>query len=389
MARPEGYEMAAFGLMIECEPRMAIYAEALKRAITPGCHVIDIGAGFGIFSILACKYGAGSVVAIEPDPASELIMTMAQANGCADKITVVRDISTRYTPDRKADVIVSDIRGIVPLFQHHIATITDARERLLAPDGQLIPMRDTIMAAPVYAPVQYAPCDRPWTANNYGLDLSAGRQFAVNCTTGALLQPEALIAQSQVFAELDYRTRTDPNADAELEFVADKASTINGILLWFEAEIAEGLKFSTEPGAPELVYRQMLLPLEEAVQVKAGDRISAKIKARLIDGNYIWSWNTTIWQAGTSEKRYESRQSSFKGRIFSPDALRHNAHNHAPELTPALAVDRDCLSLVGDGRSHQDIADALFEKHEDHFADAKAALDHVTKLLDRYGSARG
>ena len=95
MPKISGYDIASYGDMIECEPRMSIYTEALRRAVTPGCTVFDIGAGFGVFSLLACKFGAGQVFAIEPDPSAAMIMPMAQANGCADKITVVRE--SRFT----------------------------------------------------------------------------------------------------------------------------------------------------------------------------------------------------------------------------------------------------------------------------------------------------
>ena len=70
MIVPTGYSVVDYGCMVQCEPRTSVYAEALRRSITPGCKVIDLGAAFGIFSLLACKYGAGEVVAIEPDPAA-------------------------------------------------------------------------------------------------------------------------------------------------------------------------------------------------------------------------------------------------------------------------------------------------------------------------------
>lgn len=171
MIRSAGYSVFEYGDMIECEPRMGIYAEALRRAVTPGCSVIDLGAAFGVFALLACKYGAGSVIAIEPDPSIELLMPLAQANGVADRITVIRDISTNYTPPAKADVIVSDCRGTVPLYQNHIATLADARARLLAPGGTLLPMRDTMRVALANWPKNRHSSVRPWHRNNFGLNL--------------------------------------------------------------------------------------------------------------------------------------------------------------------------------------------------------------------------
>jgi len=384
MARPTGYDVVAFGEMIECEPRMAIYAEALRRAVTQGCSVIDIGAGFGIFSILACKYGAGSVVAIEPDPSSNLLMQIAEANGCADRITVVQDLSTKYTPPTRADVIVSDIRGITPLFEYHIPTIVDARNRLLKPEGQLIPMRDTVRIAPVHAPRHYKPRHRPWLENNYGLDFSAAHQTAVNIPAPAYLEPDAFLSEPQALATLDYRTITDPNVSNTLEFRVDKAQTVHGLLVFFDAEIGEELRFSSGPGHPQLVYQQELLPFEQAVKLAAGDRITVQISAKLIDGQYVWSWNTTISDASGVAPRHSFRQSTFKGQLFSADKLRPHGHYRVPERSAKMTVDQDCLSFVGEGRSLEDIAVALKERHPGYFESDKAALGHVTKLLERY-----
>lgn len=386
MGGPTGYSIVSFGLMVECEPRMSIYAEALRRAVTPGCTVIDIGAGFGIFSMLAAKYGAGKVIAIEPDPASELVLPMAQANGCADRIEVVKELSTRYTPDSKADVIVSDIRGITPLFEHHIATIVDARKRLLAPGGTLLPMRDTMHVALVEAPKSYAPCVRPWLANNFGLDLSAAQGYVTNSLARAHMKADALLGPPQVFAELDYRTISGPDVDSAVELVADRPGTCHGLLVWFDAEIDEGLRFSNGPDGDELIYQQYFLAFERPVKLAVGDRAHVRIRVNQVDGAYIWSWDSDLWTGKGAAPDHRFRQSSFKSAIFSPERLRPHGHRQVPEPNPQIAVDRDCLALVGEGRSLQDIAEAVMERHPGHFDSDQAALGHVTKLLEGYRS---
>ncbi|MEL6216480.1 MAG: class I SAM-dependent methyltransferase, partial [Pseudomonadota bacterium] len=256
MTEPSGYDVASYGEMIDCEPRMSVYAQALKRAITPGCTVMDIGASFGAFSFLACKYGAGSVIAIEPDPSVELIMPMAEANGCADRIKVVRGLSTEYQPEAPVDVIISDVRGTMPLYENHIETIVDARQRLLKPGGHQLPIRDTIRMALVRSPKMYRTCEKPWVSNDYDLDLSLGKSFAVNDYYRANLDKRALLSQPSDLASLDYRTITDPNLDATTELVANKAGVVHGLLMWFDAEIADGLRYSNGPGEPPLVYGQ-------------------------------------------------------------------------------------------------------------------------------------
>lgn len=384
MTLPAGYRIDQFGLMVESEPRMSTYAQALKNAVTPGCRVIDIGAGFGIFSMLACKYGAGEVIAIEPDPAVELLMPMARANGCADRITVVRDISTNYTPSEKADVLISDIRGITPLFQQHIPTIIDARERLLKPGGHQLPVRDFLRIAPVHAPDLYRACHRPWLENDYDLDLSEGHRFATNISVAIKLDAEALMAEPQDLAVLEYRTITDTNVDSRVEFSIERRQPVHGVLVWFDAEIAEGPRFSNAPGERKQVYFQKFLPFEKPVAMREGETCAVRVRARLLENDYVWSWDTDITGRGEESPRESFRQSTFRGRVVSPQRIRPFAHDEAPSVTQEMAIDRDCLSMVGDGRSFAEIADALLDEYPARFAGRQAALDYATALIARY-----
>jgi protein arginine N-methyltransferase 1 len=386
MIRPAGYSVYDYGQMITCEPRMSIYAEALRRAVTPGCTVIDLGAAFGIFALLACKYGAGRVIAIEPDPSIELLMPMAKANGFADRITIIRDISTNYSPETKAEVIVSDCRGTVSLYQHHIATLADARARLLAPGGTLLPMRDTLNIALAHWPATHRGATRPWLGNKFGLDLSAGHPYAANGEMKAYLKPRNLRSAPAVLAVLDYRSITEPDIDVPVELEATGEGPIHGLLVWFDAEIAEGLGYSNAPGQPELVYGQMFLPLSGSPRLAAGERIAARVRATLVGNEYIWTWDWQIRDAAGQTRGRPVRQSSFLAQLHSPKALANISNQHVPQLDARIMLDRDCLALVGEGRTLDAIAKTLQERHPEHLPNYKAALDHAALCLGRYSN---
>lgn len=386
MSEQPGYSMRQYGDMITAEPRMSVYAEALERAITPGCTVIEIGSAFGVFAMLACRYGAGKVIAIEPDPSVELIMPMAQANGCADRITVVRGLSSDYTPDEKADVLISDLRGTIPLFQKHVETIVDARKRLLKPGGCQMPLRDTIRVALARSPKTYAKCQKPWQSNRFDLDLSFGRQFVVNEPIRALLRPQAMLSEPQNLAVLDYLTITEPNLDSTVELVADRDAVAHGLQMWFDAEIADGLTFSNAPGEPPLVYGRKFLPFEQPVNLKQGDRVAIRIKARLFGSQYMLFWNSTFIDGKNGQKMRSFVQSSLKSAVFPVPRLTSISPEHIPQASIAVAIDRDCLGLVDEKRSLAGIATELMARYPGHFADASEALSHVSRVLSRYGT---
>ncbi len=132
------------------------------------------------FSLYACRLGAARVHAVDPDIALEVARAAAVANDLNERITFHSALSTDLVIDPLADVIVSDLRGVLPLLQHHIAAIADARRRLLAPGGVLIPVRDHLYASLINDPKLYARHAEPWTRNDFGLDLTAGHLYVVN-----------------------------------------------------------------------------------------------------------------------------------------------------------------------------------------------------------------
>jgi protein arginine N-methyltransferase 1 len=140
------YTVSSYGEMIADPPRMDAYVRAMRAAIKPGDVVLDLGSGPGLFAMLACQMGARRVYAIEPGNVIQIAREAAAANGFADRIEFFHGLSTQITLPEPADVIVSDLRGPLPLYQQHLPSIRDDRERLLAKGGILIPERDILWA---------------------------------------------------------------------------------------------------------------------------------------------------------------------------------------------------------------------------------------------------
>ena len=105
------YSISNYGAMIADRVRVRAYAEALRQAITRDSVVLDLGTGTGIFALLACRFGARRVYAIEPSDAVQVAREIAAANGFAGRIEFWQALSTDVTLPERADVIVSDIGG--------------------------------------------------------------------------------------------------------------------------------------------------------------------------------------------------------------------------------------------------------------------------------------
>src|SRR5215813_2945484 len=243
------YTISMYGFMIADNVRMDAYAEALRRAVNPDSVVLDIGAGTGVFALLACRFGARRVYAIEPAEAIQVAREIAAANGYAGRIEFIQKLSTEVTLPERADVIISDLRGLLPFLGRHISCVADARERLLKPGGTLISQRDDVWVAIVEAEETYNEYLSPWDI--YEFDMTAARRVVTN-TTGWKVRKddsEILVAKPRLWTTLDYSSISDPNVDGEMSFDVTRDGKAHGMLIWFDATMADGVGFSNAPGA--------------------------------------------------------------------------------------------------------------------------------------------
>ncbi len=384
MAEGTGYALTSYGDMITERPRMDPYVQALRKAVEPGDVVLDIGAGTGVFSLIACQLGAGCVHAVEPDEAIQVARKSAQANGYADRIVFHQTLSTDVTLPERADVIVSDLRGVLPLFQHHIPSIVDARHRLLAPEGRLIPTKDTLWATLVDAPKVYQPFETPWLNNEYGLDMRAGHPLAINSWMRTHSKPDQILVQPQAWATLDYWTIESADVSGRLAWTVERNGTAHGIILWFDTDLYEGLGFSNAPGLPELIYGHAFFPLERPVSLDAGDYIDLRLKANLVDGEYIWRWDTRITDRASSQAKAEFHQSTFYGTSVDPKELHKQASGFTPSVNQQGQLDRLALELMDGNHSLGNIAEAIIQRFPEVFPDWEHTLAHVGKLSKKY-----
>src|ERR1041384_6455215 len=189
------YSVHFYGQMLRDVSRMEAYTAALRRAVKPDSVVLDLGCGPGVFALLACKLGARRVYAVEPENIIGLAREAAAANGFSSRIEFFEKLSTEITLPEPATIIISDLRGVLPWFEQNVTSIIDARERLLASGGVLIPRRDVLWASVVEAPEQYEEIVGPWR-NQVDLDLSAGKRLAAKTRRTAAKKTEKVVDET-------------------------------------------------------------------------------------------------------------------------------------------------------------------------------------------------
>lgn len=327
---PAMYSLHDYTWMISDAERMGPYVRALEAVVKPGSVVVDIGTGTGIFALIACRLGARRVFAIDTNDAIEVGRDLAHENGVADRIVFLQKDARDVDLPEPADVIVSDLRGTLPLNGEHIAIIADARVRFLKPGGVLVPARDRLMVAVVEKADLYE-----WTlgpaVGPLGVTLEAVRarlrQTVVVERRGGALLPQDLLTSSNAWATLEYAAIRPGPIAGHVDFQVERSGTAHGLAIWFETTLVEGrgaeCGYTMAPGH-ELCYGRFFLPWPAPVPVCAGDVVSVELWAQA--SGDPWGWNSSV-RAANGTVRESFKQSNFIGftgrpRQRSSDAVR-------------------------------------------------------------------
>jgi protein arginine N-methyltransferase 1 len=377
------YQLEDYGAMIADRVRTGAYAEAIVRAVKPGDVVIEIGCGPGLFSLLACRAGAKRVYAIESNDSVAFARELVVANGYANRIEILHGYSRRVSLPERGNVIISDIRGVLPLLGDAIASLEDARQRLLAPGGIMIPGADKLCAALASAPEFYTEVISPWQDSFDGARLSPMRERAINSTRSVDFDATKLISEPQEWAQLDYQHGAQRRAAGKLRFQALQDAVGHGVCLWFETTLFEGIGYSTGPDHPNNVYGQLFLPWREPVSLDAGQEVLVDLHVDPVGDSYMWRWDARFPGTNQEAGRVFS-QSILEGASFSPEVLRRRSTDFAPRLSPLGAAKCWVLQNMDGTKSLRQIADAAATRFPELFRDSQEAFEMVSKLSEKF-----
>jgi protein arginine N-methyltransferase 1 len=133
------YSISMYGFMIADSARMDAYVEGLRGRsnLIPSCSTsgpVQGSSRYWLVGSARAKYMRWS------------LRTRLKSRGRSlkrmdtpDRIECIQKLSTEIELPEKADVIVSDIRGLLPFLGRHIPSIADARSRLLKPGRDINP----------------------------------------------------------------------------------------------------------------------------------------------------------------------------------------------------------------------------------------------------------
>jgi protein arginine N-methyltransferase 1 len=376
------YSLEQFAMMLSDKVRMDAYSAAIAQSVRPNDAVVDLGCGPGVFALMACKAGARRVYAIDINGVVDFGRQLAAANGFSDRIVFMRGDSRQMHLPERVNVIVSDVRGVLPLFSNAIETLQDARERFLAEGGRLLPSSDTLYAAIVELPDLYEPLAGAWKAVPH-LDLSQGLPLVLNTVHRHHLKPHRVISEPRPWHVLDYVAGAKIPAENGIELPVTKTAVGHGLGVWFQTQLTGDIGYSSEPRTQESVYGHVFLPWLEPVSLREGETCSVTLRAHLVGNDYVWQWETNLPASGDrAEIRFV--QSSFYGSLFPPSVLQKRAVGFVPVLDETGQAERWILQAIDGKRSLESIAIEAAQQFPHVFRRVEEAFNRAAEIAEKY-----
>lgn len=367
--------------MIGDPVRTGAYVRALRRMVTPDSVVLDLGAGFGFFAVLAARLGARHVYAIEPDEAICLGPALARANGVADRVTFYHGDARQVEIPERANVLIEDLRGVLPLHAERVKVLRDARERLLTGDARYVALRDHIFAAPARYP---EPVQRDFDivgADTCGVDLRPVRPRIVDASRRIKSRIANLLLPGVQLGTIDLRTVSDPGFEGTARWVPDSPVVVAGLFVWFDAELSEGEHFSAAPGPEQTVHGSLYLPLREPLAVPAHAELSLRLCGIQMGGDYAWTWECAVAEAGGGAVMRTARQSTLGAVAVTKARLASMSELHRPSLGAEGRRLQALIALTDGVHSSGQIVTILAASADLAFSDESEAFDWLQRSL--------
>jgi protein arginine N-methyltransferase 1 len=372
------YSLSDYLWMIADEARASAYATALRAVIAPGDRVLEVGAGFGFFSVVAARAGAAHVDAVDTNPAIHLGARVAAVNGCADRIQFHHRNVADLTLPRPADVLLIDVRGPTPFGSRSLEVLIDARDRLLRPGGRIIGRTDRVIVAPTRTPAVFRR-EIHAAHGREDVNLDPVERIVFDTPLRCTIAPEDLVSDGQCWQVVDYRSVTSTDATGSVAWRHERGRTFDG----FEADLADGIGFSTRPGGAVSAYKQMFIPLQGPVAIGDGDQLRLELTARQVRENYVWSWRAWLTAEGSETRTLVADQNSLAEVVLDPGAIPLTGGSAIPSRGPRAGALQALLSRIDGQRTIADLAAALAHDAPELFATTGSAHDFVTTWVLR------
>jgi protein arginine N-methyltransferase 1 len=232
--------------------------------------------------------GATHVWAVEATALADTARRLVEANGLTDRVTVLESRIEELEP-RPCDLVFSELLNADPFVEGVVPAMNAARA-WLAPGGLMSPRRLQIYVALAWAT---EPAEEHAMARNeiaricgrYGVEAKVLTDtLDVRHPMRFVTHNERAVSSVALAFDIPIGTGEDAPDEAEVVVRARVSGEIGGAIVWFAADVDEGLQHTNPPGARSH-WGQLVCGWPRTVVVRTGEAV--RLRVRRIDADLL------------------------------------------------------------------------------------------------------
>ncbi|KAH7835301.1 hypothetical protein Vadar_024882 [Vaccinium darrowii] len=261
--------------MLNDSRRNRAFRQAIDKTITKPCHVLDIGAGTGLLSMMAARAmdpsnsteystSEGVVTACESYlPMVKLMRKVLRINGMERKVRVINkrsdELEIGVDISKRADILVSEILDSELLGEGLIPTLQHAHDKLLVENPQTVPYRATTYGQLVESEYLWKLHDLHNNEAKASDEIhlvptrketilrAKSQHLAMHCD--AIEDEIKLLSEPFKIFEFDFWRRPESRGETKLRIKAINDGTVHAVVSWWVLQLdCEGaIYYSTGP----------------------------------------------------------------------------------------------------------------------------------------------
>lgn len=356
--------------------RLDLYRAAIEKTVLPGHRVVDAGCGTGVLGLLCLQAGAAHVHAIDSSVAIEIARESLEWAGFAPKADLIRGSTFQVDLPERVDLVICDHVGYFGFDYGLIGLLTDARRRFLKPGGTLMPRRLKLHIGAV----ESQKCQQlanGWQATAIPPEFHWVRQKSINTKHAVNLQHDELLSAPNELGCIDLLADSADFFSWTTQLTMQRDGILHGLAGWFECELAQDVWMTNSPLSDVGIGRsQAFLPIDEALPVKAGDRLDVTVMARPADHLIAW-----VGVHPATGRRFS--HSTWEGDLLEQEQLARSRPQHVPRVSLTAHARNLVLGYCDGKRSVTQVQEVVMREHPTLFPSSEEIARFVTAVLSR------
>ena len=242
--------------------------------------------------------------------------------------------------------------------------------------ASVIPAAIDIQLAPVEAESARALVQR-WRDGSVPDDYTWVGTPAANAKHAIVLGANDLLADPQSLATLGLGDELGEFLTWQAKFTCSRDAMLDGLLGWFDCTLHGDVHMTNSPAADDALNRpQAYLPLEEPVEIKAGQRIEATVMVRPHDHVIAW-----VGELPDTGQRFS--HTTFNGLLLDEVTLNRSRPDRVAKLNDRGRARQVILGFCDGSRTVAEIEELVLGDHPDLFPSQQALQTFIRDVLAR------